>query len=341
MKNYATIACFLSEEFHILIMKIAFRVDGNKQLGLGHVKRCMIIAKNLQEKNISCLFITRFKNTQEILQSKNFETMRISPKNESTKIKKILKTYHITTLVVDSKRRSIGKLLKSLHKQTKIVLIDNTRYSKFADLVVIPSVKDPKKHYPPNSIVGIEYVLHGIEKIPKSFSRKNNSILLTMGGSDKFNITKKIIKSFSKSKKDFRLVVILGKYYNDEKNLLKIINHDKRFYVIKNPSSLVRFLTKCSICIATFGITTYESAICRLPLLVISHSYENHLSSKLVEKYGWFSYLGKFDQIKYDLLPNQVLNLLSNKIKLKQMNQACLQIDGLGPSRVTDQLLKI
>lgn len=324
-----------------MTMKVAFRVDGNKQLGLGHVKRCMIIAENLREKNIPCIFITRFKSIKEILQSENFETVLISPKNESEKIKKILKTHQCTTLVIDSKRRSIGKLLKSIHKQTKIVLIDNTNFIQFVDLIVIPSAKNPKKQYPPNSLVGIEYILHGIGEIPKSFIRKNDSILLTMGGSDKFNITEKIVKSFSKSKKDFRLILILGKYYNSEKNILKIIDGDKRFHIIKNPPSLVELMKKSKICISTFGITAYESAICQLPLLVISHNHENHLSSKLLEKYGWFSYLGKFDQIKYEHLPNLVLDLLYNKTKLKQMRQACSQIDGFGPSRLADQIINL
>lgn len=322
-------------------MKVAFRVDGNKTLGLGHVKRCIVIAKNLKERNVSCFFITKFKETQYFLESKGFDVFIIKNNNELDQINEILKKENSTKLVIDSKKKSIEKLLKNLNSKIKIILIDNTNYWKYADLIILSSLENPNFFYPENSIFGSEYLLHGIEELPKSIKRKNNSILLSMGGSDKYNITKKIIISFSKSNYDFNLVVVLGKFYDNEKNLLKIINDDKRFHIIKSPSSLTSLMQQASIGIVTFGITVYEAAICRLPLFVISHSNENDISAKLVEKYGWISYFGKYGEIDYDNLVKTTINLVKNKSKLKKMSQNCLKIDGLGPFRVADKIIKL
>jgi spore coat polysaccharide biosynthesis predicted glycosyltransferase SpsG len=322
-------------------MKVAFRVDGNKTLGLGHVKRCIVIAKNLKERNVSCFFITKFKETQYFLESKGFDVFIIKNNNELDQINEILKKENSTKLVIDSKKKSIEKLLKNLNSKIKIILIDNTNYWKYADLIILSSLENPNFFYPENSIFGSKYLLHGIEELPKSIKRKNNSILLSMGGSDKYNITKKIIISFSKSNYDFNLVVVLGKFYDDEKNLLKIINNDKRFHIIKSTSSLTSLMQQASIGIVTFGITVYEAAICRLPLFVISHSNENDLAAKSLEKFGWISYVGKYDKIPYDTIPNTVFNLLKNKRKLQTMKQACLQIDGLGPLRVSKHIEKL
>mgnify|MGYP006433525539 FL=1 len=93
-------------------MKVAFRVDGNKKLGLGHVKRCIVLAKNLQKKNVSCFFIIHYKEIKEYLESKGFEVFIISQNNESQQIKKILFENKCNKLVIDSKRKSIEKLLK-------------------------------------------------------------------------------------------------------------------------------------------------------------------------------------------------------------------------------------
>ncbi len=322
-------------------MKIAFRVDSSKKLGLGHVKRCVPLAKSLEEKNISVLFITRFTETQNFLQSKGFIVFTIKQKSESVEVNQILKKEHCTKLVIDSKRKSIENLLKNLDDKIKVILIDNFQFSNHADLVISSSFKNPKFIYPKNSIVGPKFLLHGIENIPKSTKHKNDSILLTMGGSDKYNITQKIVNSFLKNLNDFKLIIVLGKYYECEKNLFETINDDKRFIVLKNPPNLTEMMQYSSIGIVTFGITVYEAAICRLPLFVISHSNENDISAKLVEKYGWISYLGKYDEIDYDNLVQTSINLVKNKSKLKKMSHNCLQIDGLGPSRVADKIIKL
>ena len=322
-------------------MKIAFRVDSSKKLGFGHVNRCKILARNLENKNTSCIFITQFKQTYEYFLSEGFIVFLIKKKNESEQINQILKKENCLKLVIDSKRKSIKQLTNNISKNIKIILIDNFLNSKSIDLTVISSVKNPRKKYPKNCIVGKEYVLHGIENLPKNKTQKNNSILISMGGSDKYNITKKIINSLLKKNINFEVNIVLGKLYDHEKQISKLINNNSHFHIIHNPASLTSLMQESIIGIITFGITVYESAICRLPVFVISHSTENHESSKLVEKYGWISYVGKYNKINYDLLTKNLLDLINNKTELETMKKNCSKIDGLGPHRVAEYIKKL
>ena len=118
-------------------MKVAFRVDGNKKLGLGHVKRCIVLAKNLQKRNVSCFFIIQSKGIKEFLESKGFKVFIIQQKNELEQIKNILTKEKCTKLVIDSKRKSVEPLLRNLEKHIKIILIDNTNIVK----QIYPQVK--------------------------------------------------------------------------------------------------------------------------------------------------------------------------------------------------------
>tara|TARA_B110000263_G_C15216244_1_gene467679 strand:+ start:121 stop:1089 length:969 start_codon:yes stop_codon:yes gene_type:complete len=322
-------------------MKIAFRVDSSKKLGFGHVNRCKNVARNLEKKNTSCIFITEFNQTYEYFLSEGFNVFLIKKKNEYEQINQILKKENCLKLVIDSKRKSIKQLTDNVSKNIKIILIDNFFDSKSIDLTVISSVKNPKKKYPKNCIVGKEYVLHGIENLPKNKIQKNKSILISMGGSDKYNITKKIINSLLKKNINFEVNIVLGKLYDHDKEISKLINKNPHFHIIRNPTSLTSLMQESIIGIITFGITVYESAICRLPVFVISHSTENHESAKLVEKYGWISYVGKYNKINYDLVTKNLLNLMNNKNKLEKMKKACLQIDGLGPQRIADHIQKL
>jgi UDP-2,4-diacetamido-2,4,6-trideoxy-beta-L-altropyranose hydrolase len=320
-------------------MKIAFRVDGNKTLGLGHVKRCISIANNLKNKKIQCFFITQFKQTKKLLESKGFIVFLINKQNEYLQINQILVKESCHKLVIDSKRKSIKYLLKNFNKNFKIILIDV--YSNDADLVIFSSLKKSEYIYPKNSLVGTKYILHGIEKLPLQSSKKDNSILITMGGTDKNNISENLVNSFAKSNLSFNLVIVLGEYYTHENNLLKIIKNDPRFQIIKSPSSLTSLMQKASIGIISFGITVYETAICQLPSFVISHSDENDLAAKFVENFGWISYIGKYNEIKYDEIPKMTFNLINDQSKLQKMIQSCKQIDGLGPSNVAKSIIDL
>lgn len=322
-------------------MKIAFRVDGSKRLGMGHVYRCKVMAQNFNKNNISCIFLTQFKQIYKHLISEGFDVFFIRKKDEFKQVNLILKNEHCSKLVIDSKRKSVGKLIKNLDKKIKVVMIDNSYFSNDVDLVVLSSIKDPKKQYSQNTIVGRKYILHGIKEPLKPVRQKNHSILISMGGSDKYHITKKIIKSLCKNNFNFNVNVILGKFNDDEKQINKIIKDDQRFHVLKNPTSLVSLMQQSTIGIITFGISVYEAAVCRLPLYVISHSDENHHSAKLVEELGWMVYAGKYDEINYDEITKNILSLMNSESKLQKMKQACLQIDGLGPQHVAEHIQKL
>ena len=82
-------------------------------------------------------------------------------------------------------------------------------------LVIISSIKNLKKIYPKNCVVGKQFVIHGIEKIYKSIPTKSNQILISMGGSDKYNITEKIIKAFSKNSYNIQIKIVVGKFFDD------------------------------------------------------------------------------------------------------------------------------
>jgi len=322
-------------------MKIAFRVDSSKKLGFGHVNRCKILAKNLEKKNISCIFITQFKQTYDYFLSEGFHIFLIKKKNEFQQVNQILKKENCLKLVIDSKRKSIEQLINNIPKTIKIILIDNYLNSKFVDLTVISSVKNSRKKYPKNCIVGKEYVLHGIENLPKNKIQKKKSVLISIGSSDKYNITTKIVSSLIKKNINFDVNIVLGKLNDNEKQIFKLISKKSHFHIIRNPASLIPLMQESIIGIITFGITVYESAICCLPTLVISHSNENNESAKLVEKYGFISYIEKYDKINYDKFAKNLLDLINDKKELQKMKKACSEIDGLGPHRVAEYIKKL
>jgi len=322
-------------------MRIAFRVEGNKKIGLGHVMRCLSIANQLHKKKNSVIFIINDKSIEKLIKNKNFHVILINKKDELNIIKKILVNEEIQIIIFDSKKKTLKKIFEKIPLKVKIVIIDNIRYEKEADLLILPGIYYKNKKYPKNSISGFEHVLLNptIKRIKKK--REQNTILLSAGGSDKYGITKKIVKSFIKSNARFKIKIVLGKFFRDIDEIKLLIDKDKRFELYYEPKNFTEIMNMCSLGIITFGIIIYEVAYLRLPVLVIAHSKENHRSALAVEQYGWSKYLGKHNEIKYQNISKIVLKYLKDRKTLQKMSKAGEIIDGKGSKRVAEAIINL
>ena len=322
-------------------MKVAFRVESGKKIGMGHVKRCLVIAKHLSKKGINIFFLISNSSIKEIINSHGYKTFQIKKSNEGSEIKRILTKENCNKLIIDSKRKSVSDIFNHLRSKTKIIMIDNLNNAKYVDLVIIPSIKDSSKRYPKNTLVGIEYVLPGIYHNPKLRRKRDGTILISAGSTDKYNITYRLVSEFAKMHYDFKILVVLGKFFENENKIIKLISNDNRFRIVKDLPDLTEHMTKCSLGIVTFGITVYEGAVCGLPLFVISHSEENEISAENVERYNWIRYLGKYDVIHYPQLVKKIIATLNDKFLLKEMVQAGKCVDGMGPLRVANAIISL
>jgi UDP-2,4-diacetamido-2,4,6-trideoxy-beta-L-altropyranose hydrolase len=321
-------------------LHVIFRTDSSRQIGLGHLMRCISIADELQKKQINCIFLISNKNSIEILEKKKFKIIQMPKgKNEIKFIEKLSIELKIEFLIIDSKRKNIANLVSKLNNKIKIILIDKI-ISQKPYLTILPGVKEQFGKYPKNSLIGAEYVLFPKVNLKKQTVSRKNSILLSMGGGDKNDITNKIVKSFKKSNFKFNMIIYLGKFYKNENKIKQLILEDTRFEINKDSENLLELMKSSSLGIFAFGVSVYEAGFSRLPIVTISHSNENEKSAKILAQYGWLKHVGKFDQINYSNLSFLVNSILQNKSILKKMSESGKIIDGKGAERVAMRILK-
>jgi UDP-2,4-diacetamido-2,4,6-trideoxy-beta-L-altropyranose hydrolase len=321
--------------------KVAFRVDANKTLGMGHLNRCLSIAKQLKIKNINPIFIVRNQVAVEFIHKFDYEVVIIPRgENEIIFLKEILKFRKCKILIIDSKRKTVKKIIEKLKSCSKIILIDNVINSKFVDLIILPGIKEQFKIIPKNSICGSDYILLN-PNFKKFTKQRNKRILLTTGSSDKICITIRVLKGFLKMKKPFNLDIVIGPLFSNHEIIKKIIYNDKRFKIIESPGNLSEVLATNSIGIMTFGITVYEAAVQKLPTFLISHSDENTKSAQKIEKYGCSKFIGKYDKIDYEKLANDTILASKNTSLLKKMSIATNHFDENGAKRTAVKIIEL
>ena len=313
-------------------------MNSGKRYGLGNVNRCLSIAKVLSKNGHNPIFFISSKSTELLIKDYGYKSILLNQLKNKTPIFALIKKLKIKILIIDSKNKEIINF-KSLKNKVKIVLIDNQNSTKYADLVVLPGVKEQFLNPPANCLIGSKYIILNPNFKKIKTSKLKNTIFISMGGSDKYDITSRIIKPLKKTKLDFSAFIILGKFYSNSKKIHHILQNDKRFILVDNPQNLHEIIAKCQFGIISFGITVYEAAALNIPTLVISHSFENHFSAKRIKQYGWFEYLGKYDSINYSKVSEKIISKLTQKQKLKIKKSKLFDLKG--PNRICKKILEL
>ena len=214
--------------------KIYFRADGNAEIGLGHLTRCLALAQMLQSK-FDVTFLCKEIDKATVAEIHRLLFSLIEIDNEEDVFNYIgesdivvLDHYGLTT-EIQIRIKAVG---------CKLVCIDDIHNKTFfADLIInhAPNVKPSDynaQHYTQFAI-GLDYVLLRpiFLKLAKDLNRPNNieNAFVCFGGSDFKNITQVTVEILKQDKRFKHIDVVVGNSYQHLDQLKQIISNDERF----------------------------------------------------------------------------------------------------------------
>lgn len=252
--------------------KIIFRVDGYKEIGLGHIYRTLQIAYNLTEHEV--LFVLSSDSDLGINKIKN-SFFRYEIINTNEEIIDIIAREKADILVNDI--LNTNKEYMTLLQQQGIRVVnfeDSGEGSLYADAVVNALYE---KQEGKNVFLGENYYCVRDQFMlfkEKEFRKKVDNVLIVFGGTDPQNLTMKVINAIEGTEyREIRFVCILGLGYGDETLLLeKVKNMKYNIEILRDVNNIAEYMYNADIAISSQGRTMYELACMRVPTIIIAQN---------------------------------------------------------------------
>jgi CMP-N-acetylneuraminic acid synthetase/spore coat polysaccharide biosynthesis predicted glycosyltransferase SpsG len=255
-------------EYHLRRKHILFVVTGNEIVGLGHVYNTLLLANDILNHKITFLVEKDSQLANEKIASKNYPVHIQEDENILEDIQKLSPDIIINDRL-DTDEDYILKLKKSSYKVINFEDLGSGALK--ADLVI--NAIYPEKQVLKNHYFGHDYFILRDEFIyspKKTISKEVTNILITFGGVDPNNYTKKVIETIYNycQLNSITITVIAGFGYSEYDSL----NYYKNINVLKNITNISKYMLKSDLIFTSAGRTTYEIASIGTPGIVMAQN---------------------------------------------------------------------
>lgn len=354
-------------------MKVVFRADASSEIGTGHIMRCITLADALKKIGAHSYFICRYipQFLSELIEEKGHSQFllpkgRVFEKRvddvshahwlgtiwevDAGHTAQIIEKIQPNWIVLDHYALDIRWEKLVSNTECRLLVIDDLFDRPHnADILIDQNLgRSPQcyRKWVPNNckvLVGPEFALLRPEfaKVRRqSLSQRQKpqlkSILITMGGADKDNVSGWLLNCLSRLPNfaSFNITVVLGASATNVeavKARAAILN----VKVLQNVPNMAELMRDTDLCIGAAGSTSWERACLGVPAVVFSLADNQTQLCETLDRME----IAKFSSIWEVEEFLNTMHILSNTKYLSRLScNAASLVDGLGASRVIELL---
>lgn len=338
------------------MIKIAIRADGGPNIGLGHIQRCLALSSQLQKSGLGILFIIkRNEVVKEKIEQEGFEVIELKDnlnlEEDLGHTIEVIRNNKVDILITDSYGFDEKYLIETKKSVGLLVSIDDLAVIAFpSDIVINQNIYANELNYhssidktkfllgPKYALLREEFANLGKRKI----SPKIKNVLVTLGGSDRFNLTPKILNVLDTIEEDFNITAVIGHFFNNVPEIQNTVKKmSKKAELIYNSSQMTDLMLSSDLAITGGGTTLYELAATGTPAFAFCLADNQVKNVKGMAKTGTVIDMGWGNEWKAENLYKEINELINDYIPRKKMSKLGQKlVDGKGNQRVSDIILK-
>ncbi len=332
---------------------VVIRCDGGAELGLGHVKRCLALARALRDdQGYGVIFaMIGEEKAVALVEAEGFPRAAM-PEGASERdwIASVMREAAAAALVLDIRTGLSRADVLSLRADAPLIvaLDDGGERRLAAHLAVYPPVPQTRAlAWPPGDtdlLIGWKWALTG--GAPWRHPRKLESgratlrVLVAMGGSDPQGLTLRTVKAVAAAGRRVTPVVVIGPampFPEAVADACQAAAPDAE--IVFAPEALMPLAADCDLAVVAFGVTAYECAHVGTPALYLGLTPDHAMSAQGFEDAGFGVNLGVTSSLNDRRMIDAIQALAADPEKRRAMAAAGRQgIDGLGAERLAAEI---
>lgn len=331
---------------------LLIRADASSAIGTGHVMRCLALAKAWQKTGgkVLCLMAESIAAVEERLVREEVVVRKISAVPGSrTDAEQTVAEAHLESpawLVVDGYRFQPA-YIRSLNAAglRTLFLDDDGRFDFYlADVVLNQNasarcVMYEKRQASTCLLLGSEYVLLRPEFLAEPKAREHPAIaqkvLVTMGGSDPENVTRKVLLALLQMEADLEARIVVGGGNPRQDELQVLAAQRVGFKLESSPANMAPLLHWADIAISGAGGTVWELAYLGLPAIVVALSRDQREIARVLAEADVTVSLGWHANLSEERIASALKSLLGDRERRRAMSgDGRKLVDGRGAERV-------
>ena len=334
-------------------LSIIIRADGNETIGLGHLMRCMSIAREVEKQGAQCIFVVAEEQAGILIREKGFhcEVLGTNYRDMEAELPHILnltEKYSPKLWLVDSYYIT-DEYVRALKESGPVFYLDDMgNQLTWADGLINYNIYGEELGYKASPyrqlLLGPEYapVKEEFRKTPYEIKNRVEKVLITMGGSDKLNITGKLCECLlERLEKSIKLTLVSGRFNPHLQELRMLEEKNNRIQVLVDVPDMWNKLAQADIVVAAAGSTMYELSAMGVPT-VCCYYVENQ--KRIAEGFeakvglcngGDFS---KEPEMVLERMADAVCKLVENRETRESMSLRLKKVsDGKGSQRIAQK----
>ena len=314
----------------------AICIEASHQKGMGHLFRMLNFAKYLEQKKQNFIFlINENEKTKEILISNGYQyeivnLLDLDSYWETALIKKYDLKYWINDRL-DTNEKHIKNIQKN---SIKVINFDDLGSgAKYSDINICGLFFNQENLQGKKIFKGIDYLILNPEiDLYKKQRKSLKNILVTLGGSDTYGVTIKVLKLLKKY--NIKATIHIGPSFEHKEELEKELTDD--YDVINFIPSLIKEFSKYDLAITGGGVTPFEANASGLPCMIIANETFEVPNGEYLHSIGSSLFLGfheNIDESKFQDI---------EKLNLEQMSQnGLLKLDTKAIEKIYEEIIQL